>query len=135
MRLVDCIAQSREPFIVQSESDGRQIRLNNTADFAVAVTQCPLRYVLSDDLTTMCADLAYSKGARTVACADLLHVPAETLWVEWCNTPWQQALGRYGFPLVQNELDWVGRRGALIRADRRGRRGMIRTFWSQGSEC
>jgi hypothetical protein len=135
MRLLDCIAQSREPFIVQDQSDGRQIRLNNSADFAVAVTRCPLRYVLSDDLTDLCADLAYSKGARTVACADLLHVPAETLWVEWCNEPWQQALSRYGFPIVRNDLDWSGRRGALIRADPRGRRGTIRTFWSEGGEC
>jgi hypothetical protein len=89
-----------------------------------------LRYVLSDDLTRLCADLAYSKGARTVACADLLHVPTETLWVEWCNAPWENALQEYGFPLVPAGSQWVGRRGAWVRATPDGRRGLVRTFWS-----
>jgi hypothetical protein len=104
--------------------------LNNTADCAEHVAKCPFRYVLSDDLTGLCADLAYSKGARAVACADLLHVPAQVLWVEWCNQPWQSALQRYGFPLVHGGCQWVGRRGALIRASPDGRRGLVRTFWT-----
>ena len=108
--------------------------LNNTADCAQHVAQCPVRYVLSDDLTGLCADLAYSKGARTVTCADLLHVPAKLLWVEWCNQPWQSALQRYGFPLVHGACQWVGRRGALIRASPDGRRGLVRTFWTVATE-
>jgi hypothetical protein len=134
MKLVDCVAQCRTAFVVQGEADGCLTHLNNTADFAEPVTRCPLRYVLSDDLTNLCADLAYSKGARTVACSDLLHVPAQTLWVEWCNEPWQRALQTYGFPLVENGFQWVGRRGALIRANPSGRRGLLRTFWSQDGE-
>ena len=134
MRLIDRIAQCRQPFVVRSNTDGRLTTLNNSADFAPVVAQCPLRYVLSDDLTNLCADLGYSKGARTVACADLLYVPAETLWVEWCNDPWQRALQRYGFPLIQDGFQSIGRRGSLIRATRDGRRGLIRTFWTQDDE-
>ncbi len=134
MKLADRVAQWQTPFVVQGLTDGRLTILNNTADCAGQVAQCPVRYVLSDDLTGLCADLAYSKGARTVTCADLLHVPAELLWVEWCNHPWQSALQRYGFPLVEGGCQWVGRRGALIRASADGRRGLLRTFWTDATE-
>jgi hypothetical protein len=134
VKLADCVAQCRTPFVVQDRTDGRLTILNNTADCAEHVAKCPIRYVLTDDLTGLCADLAYSKGARTVTCADLLHVPAEVLWVEWCNQPWQGALQRYGFRLVLGGCQWVGRRGALIRASPDGRRGLMRTFWTAATE-
>lgn len=132
MILADRVAQCRTPFVVQDNHGGHLWRLDNTADHAEEVKKCPTRYVLADDLARLCADLAYSKGARTVACADLLHMPAPTLWVEWCNGPWQSALQRYGFPLIEAGCQWVGRRGALIKSSLDGRRGMVRTFWSSG---
>ena len=134
MKLVDRVAQCRVPLIVHGGADNRFTHLNNTAECADAVARCPLRYVLADDLTRLCADLAYSKGARTVVCADLLHVPAQTLWIEWCNEPWQRALAHYGFRLLDDGLDWTGRRGALIQASPNGRRGLVRTFWTVGRE-
>jgi len=132
MILADRVGQCSTPFVVRDNGTGRIWKLNNTADHAAAVAKCPVRYVLEDDLTTLCADLAYSKGARTLACADLLRMPATRLWVEWCNKPWQHALQRYGFPLFQAGCQWIGRRGALISASPDGRSGMIRTFWSAG---
>ena len=135
MKLADCVAQWQTPFVVQDRASRRTTVLNNAADCAVHVARCPIRYVLSDDLTALCADLAYSKGARTLACADLLHVPAEVLWVEWCNRPWQNALQRYGFPLTERGCEWAGRRGALVRSSLDGRRGLLRTFWTAASGC
>ena len=131
MILADQVARCREPLIVWDDNGRRRV-LNNAADSAASLAACPTRYVLADELTRLCADLAYSKGARTVACADLLHVPAITLWMEWCNEPWQDALQRYGFPLVERGTQWVGRRGALVRATPDGRRGLVRTFWTAG---
>ena len=130
MNLIDSVAQCHTPFVVRDHTSGKVSALNNTADCAGLVARCPVRYVLSDDLTRLCADLAYSKGAHTVACADLLHVPAQTLWMEWCNAPWKNALQEYGFPLVPSGAQWVGRRGAWVRATPDGRRGLVRTFWS-----
>jgi hypothetical protein len=130
VNLIDSVAQCRTPFVVRDDTSGRVSALNNTADCAMSVARCPLRYVLSDDLTRLCADLAYSRGAGTVACADLLHVPAESLWMEWCNAPWTGALEQYGFPLIPAGPQWVGRRGAWVRATPDGRRGLVRTFWS-----
>jgi hypothetical protein len=132
MILADHVAQSRTPFVVQDNHGGRLWRLNNTADHAEVVRTCPTRYVLADDLTRLCADLAYSEGARTAACADLLHMPAPTFWIEWCNAPFQSALQRYGFPPIEGCCQWVGRRGALIKSSLDGRRGIVRTFWSSG---
>jgi hypothetical protein len=132
MILADRVAQCQTPFVVHDNHRGRIWKLNNTADHAEEVGKCPIRYVLTDDWTRLFADLAYSKGARTVACADLVHIPAPLLWIEWCNRPWQSALLRYGFPLIESASQWVGRRGALIKSARDGRRGTVRTFWNCG---
>jgi hypothetical protein len=130
VNLLDSVAQCHTPFVVRDRTSGKVTALNNTADCAGLVARSSLRYVLSDDLTRLCADLAYSKGAGSVACADLLHVPAQMLWMEWCNRPWRNALQEYGFPLVPDGAQWVGRRGAWVRATSDGRRGLVRTFWS-----
>jgi hypothetical protein len=132
VKLADRVAQCRQPFTVLTP--GREVALNGAANCAQDVAKCPLRFVLSDDLTRLCAELAYSKGARNLACADLLHVPAEFLWIEWCNAPWQSVLERCGFPGAREYPDQGGgRRGALVRSSPDGRRGTIRTFWSFGT--
>ena len=146
MRLADKLAQCRVPFIVQDATSQASIRLNGAAEFAETVMRCPTRYVLTDDLTRLCTALAYSKGTRTLACTDLLHVPAELVWVEWCEAAWQGELALYGFRQGDNPWSGVsrcesgtggcgprlGRRGALIQSTKDGRRGVIRTFWSTG---
>src|ERR1700690_2275207 len=97
MRLADRIAQCRTPFIVENTRDGSVPHLNNASAFAKDINSCATRYVLSDELTSLCTALAYSKGASTLACADLLHVPAEHIWVEWTEALWRKELARYGF--------------------------------------
>jgi hypothetical protein len=130
MKLADQVAQFRTPFLLQDSTTKAVIHLNNAAECAVQIAQAPIRYVLSDELTRLCTALAYSKGARTLACADLLRVPAEAVWIEWCSEPWEQELKRYGFPPPDVPSTRGARRGALLRASRDGRRGMLRTFWS-----
>ena len=135
MILADRIAQCRTPFIVENIASGQLTGLNNAAAFRQHLENCAIRYVLRDDLVRLCAELAYSKGAHHIQCADLLHAPAECFWVEWSNEPWRTALERYGFLLVNEGLQWVGRRGAFVRASSDGRRGLVRTFWSAQGEC
>jgi hypothetical protein len=130
MNLVDRLAQCRAPLIVKNTTSGILTQLNGAADFASRVAQCPIRYVLSDDLTRLCTALAYSKGSRTLACADLLHVPADTVWVEWCEAPWRTELELYDFRLNAEDSGRTGRRGAFIQSSTDGRRGLVRTFWS-----
>ena len=130
MRLADQIAQCRTPFIVESTITKRQTRLLGAADFSNVLVACPTRYSLSDELVSLCTALAFSKGARTLACADLLHVPGEHVWIEWCEAPWIKELSRYGFRAEHAQA--VGRRGALIQASPQGRRGLIKSFWANG---
>jgi hypothetical protein len=132
MRLADRVAQCRTPFVVQSEINHALTRLNGASDFAADIAQCPIRYVFNDDLTRLCTALAYSKGARNLACADLLHVPARHIWVEWCESAWLSELERYGMRTDARPRSSAGRRGALIRSSASGRCGLIRSFWSVG---
>src|SRR6202034_656177 len=130
MRLADHIAQSRLPFYVRSAQSRQVVQLNGVADYADQVLRCPTRYVLSDDLTRLCTALAYSRGARSLACADLLHVPAGRVWVEWTEAPWRNELARYGFKNCADSAR-LGRRGVFIQSTPQGRRGLLRTFWTQ----
>ena len=132
MRLADRIAQCRIPFIVENTITKQQVRLMGAADFSSALLACPTRYCLSDDLVGLCTALAYSKGARTLACADLLHIPGERVWIEWCEAPWINELNRYGFRSAAQRVQSLGRRGAFIQSSPQGRRGLIRSFWANG---
>jgi hypothetical protein len=131
MRLADRIAQCRTPFVVQSMKDRSITDLNNASAFSKEIAQCATRYVLSDELTRLCAALAYSKGTRTLACADLLHVPAERVWIEWATTPWRNELARYGFKLADDSAR-SGHGGVCIQSTAQGRCGLLRTFWADG---
>src|SRR5579863_2414022 len=131
MRLADRIAQCRTPFVVENPKDGSVTHLNNAAAFANEINSCATRYVLSDELTSLCTALAYSKGASTLACADLLHVPAERVWVEWTEAPWRNELVRYGFKSPVDSPT-SGRRGVFIQSTPQGRDGLLRTFWTCG---
>ena len=128
MKLADQVAQYRTPFVIIGTRE--VIRLNNAADCAAQVAAAPIRFVLSDELTRLCTALAYSKGARSLACADLVRVPAEAVWIEWCSEPWERELERYGFRPLAKPSARGARRGVLVRASRDGRRGALRTFWT-----
>jgi hypothetical protein len=132
MRLADRIAQCRTPFVVQSVTNNALTHLNGAAEFATDIAHCPTRYVLSDDLTRLCTALAYSKGARSLACADFLRVPSERVWVEWCESAWQSELQLYGFQPAAKHEGASGRRGVWIQSSPNGRCGSMRTFWSTG---
>lgn len=131
MRLADRIAQCRTPFIVDNTRDGFITHLSGAAAFSKDIAGCATRYVLNDELTRLCTALAYSKGASTLACADLLHVPAERVWVEWTEAPWRNELATYGFKTPADPVT-SGRRGVYIQSTPQGRRGLMRTFWAAG---
>jgi hypothetical protein len=116
--------------VIECTKTGVRRHLTGAATFSKDVDGCAIRYVLSDELTKLCTALAYSKGASTLACADLLHVPAERVWIEWCEDPWVAELARYGF---KTEPSASGRRGVLIYASSTGRCGLVRTFWTVGA--
>jgi hypothetical protein len=130
VNLIDSVAQCRTPFLVRDPASGAVTALNSAVDCAERVAHCPFRYVLTDELAYLCADLAYSKGAGTGACADLLRAPAEGLWVEWRHEPWHRAVQQCGLPGAAAVLPSGARYGIWVRSLPNGRRGLLRAFWS-----
>jgi hypothetical protein len=129
MRLLDLISQGRTELI--RINDGRT--LPGAERFQDAVRNCPIRYVLADELARCATQMAYSDGDRLTSCLDLIHVPAQSLWIEWMDAPSRaelpsiDALGLQGASIAQ-------RAGALLKASSNGRAGEIRTFWSTRAE-
>ncbi|HEY0747522.1 MAG TPA: hypothetical protein VGD63_12535 [Steroidobacteraceae bacterium] len=130
MRLLDLISQCDTPLIVKPHVLGSTMIVSGPVDFALRIAQCPLRFVIGDDLTRVSAELAFADGDRLAGCLDLLSFPAPTLWVEWSDAIHQQVIAACG-TVEQRDPDAVGRQvGLLVQADARGRSAVARTFWS-----
>lgn len=134
MRLLDLVAQCRDPFIILPRGHGVQpMKVSGPSDFAHAIVECPLRFVIADDLTRASAELAFADGDRLAGCLDFLRFPAPLLWVEWNDAVHQQVICECGI-VSQRDPDAFGRRvGVLLRSSLGGRCGMARTFWSVGN--
>jgi hypothetical protein len=131
MRLLDLIVQER--CVAVRSNDGCD--LPGAEGFGDAIRQCPLRYVLSDELVRCATQLAYAEGDRLCGCLDLIHVPAQELWVEWSERPRLQALQE--IPLLAVTLNGTAiakKSGVLVRAASNCRSGTIRKFWSTQDE-
>src|SRR5271170_7761719 len=130
MRLLDQIAQSQEPLLIECR-DGSVCRMDSAADHAARIRECPLRYLLSDELAGVCAAIGYSDGHRLTECIDLLRVPSRELWIEWSDHIRQREYVRAGWAGdCASESAAALRVGLLIRADGSGRRGVFNTFWT-----
>jgi hypothetical protein len=135
VRLLDHVVQCTSPFVVR-QSCGALWQLTGPKDFAQELDQCPLRYVLADELVRACIELAYAEGDGLSGCLDLIHFPAERLWIEWNAAPEREELSRAlrDCPGSQPiELDG-SRHGVLIEASADGRIGRLLTFWLPRTE-
>jgi hypothetical protein len=135
VRLLDHVVQCTSPFIVRQDC-GTLWPLTGPKDFAQELDHCPLRYVLADELVRVCTELAYSEGDGLSGCLDLIHFPAERLWIEWNAAPQREELAR-ALPECTggNSVELDGsRHGVLIDANADGRQGRLRTFWLTHAE-
>ena len=130
MRLLDLISQGRAARV--RADDGCELPAADR--FSKAIRSCPLRYVLSDELVRCATQLAYAEGDRLSACLDLIHVPAQSLWIEWADGPRREALEE--IPALDAKNTAPSRHsGALVTAlPNNFRSGHIRTFWSTLNE-
>lgn len=135
MRLLDLIAQAGDPFLVEHGTPPRIFRLQGATDLAPQVLACPLRYVLTDDLAFLCAELAYSSGDRLSRCLDLVCLPARQLWIEWSDSAaLEGAAGFFGGRAAAGTEP--GRRaGILIHAEASGTQALLRAFWSDRNQA
>jgi hypothetical protein len=134
MRLIDLVAQCRRPFLVQRNNGNLTYHLRGAMELAGEVGNCPVRYILTDELARVCAGLAYSSGDRLVECLDLIRVPATSLWVEWSEAA--EFAGGAGFftGQAQPQIRPGRRSGAYISSAASGRQARLCSFWSDGEE-
>ncbi|HEV2267983.1 MAG TPA: hypothetical protein VGR92_00875 [Steroidobacteraceae bacterium] len=116
-----------------SRNGGDIWRLPGPNEFAQRLTRCPLRYVLADELVRICVELAYSEGDDLSSCLDLIHFPAEELWLEWSEPARRGELARALPECTAAPLECV-RGGVWIAADTGGRAASMRTFWLSHAE-
>jgi hypothetical protein len=129
MRLLDLISQGHSATV---RADDGSV-LPAAGEFQKELGQCPLRYVLSDELVRTATHLAYAEGDRLSACVDLIRAPARSLWVEWADAPRQEILN--SVPSLNTGSDsGVVRAAALLRTAADCRSGVVRTFWSGRDE-
>jgi len=133
LRLLDHVAQCDAPYIVRQDC-GDIWRLTGASDYAREVSRCPLRYVVDDELVRTCIDLAYSEGAGLSACLDLVHFPAERVWIEWDSAVHRAELARLLPECAGEERSDSLRQGVLISADSMGRTASFRTFWLSATD-
>ena len=135
MRLLDKIAGSRAPLVLaQGRLDEDALEVTAASCYAAQVTGCPLRFVLGDDLTRACAELAFADGARLSGCLDLLRIPARRLWIEWSDEVHQRVIYETQ-PEVPYPSASTGRRvGVLLEGSEDGCRAVMRTFWADAAD-
>jgi len=129
VRLLDLIAQERCARVCP---DG-VTELPGAQSYASVVRECPLRYVLTDELVMSATQLAYAEGDRLSSCLDLVFAPGRSVWIEWAEGPRQRALR--ALPMLNAQPESGARRaGCLLRANADCRSGELRTFWSTAEE-
>jgi hypothetical protein len=130
MRLLDRVAHSQAPLLLAlNRSPGIPIEVTGPSSYASRVAQCPLRFVLGDDVTRASAELAFADGARLAGCLDLLRMPAPQMWVEWNDEVHQRVIYETR-SVADYDTAAPGRRvGVLLQASADGYYARARTFW------
>jgi hypothetical protein len=133
MRLLDRVAGCHAPLLVALDRrPAVPYEVSGPGKFATQVAGCPLRFVLGDDLTRACAELAFADGARLAGCLDLVRIPARHLWVEWNDEVHQRVI--HETQSIACDAAVSGRRvGVLLRGTQDGYGSVARTFWANGA--
>jgi hypothetical protein len=108
--------------------------VTGASQFSSRVADCPLRFVLGDDLTRVSAELAFADGARLAGCLDLLRIPAPQLWIEWNDSVYKRVIYE-----TQSAADFDAaaahrRVGVLLQATPDGLGATGRTFWIDAAD-
>lgn len=131
MRLLDQVASCRTPLRVALDRAPTQpFEVGGPGRYAPLVTSCPHRFVLGDDLTRACAELAFADGERLVGCLDLLRLPAPLVWVEWNDSIHSEVMLASGVATNRDSAAAGRRVGVLLQGAPRCDSAIVRTFWT-----
>jgi hypothetical protein len=134
MRLLDRVAGCYGPLrLVLNHMPSTLFEVTGPGAFASRIGNCPLRYVLDDDLTRASAELAFADGARLVGCLDLLRVPAPQLWVEWNDEVHKRVIYDTNASASYDSAASGRRVGVFLQGSADGLRATARTFWADAA--
>jgi hypothetical protein len=114
MRLLDQVAQSRDPVRVELPGKG-VFELPGAAAMAASVAETPVRYVLGPDVREACHEIAARWPELMDPGSPGLRLPVPAMWIEWDE------------PEPSGE---PCRNGMLVRAGDGDRQGTVHTFWN-----
>ena len=129
MRLLDQVAGLHEPVVVRDTGRAAIWRFPSAGALAPALADCPLRYVLHDDVAATCARLAFADDTILGSSLELVRVPAPKLWVEFRRGARNGALTEVERLAVDAEQNSGQRIGIFVSADERGRSGTMQVCW------
>jgi hypothetical protein len=127
MRLLDKVAQATAPLVVNTCA--HTWRLPGAGILADGVRQCPLRYVLNDEVTEICARLALEADTVLGSSIALLRIPAPRLWLEFGGIARKRALTDPVSSGGNSAACPKQRAGLLVTCDERGRKGSVDVCW------
>jgi hypothetical protein len=135
MRLLDRVASSRAPFVLEAEHPATApIEVSGASGFASRVAACPLRFVLGDDLTRACAELAFADGERLAGCLDLLRMPARQMWIEWNDEIHKRVMSETRSIPAFDAASCGRRVGVLLESSTDGYAAVLHTFWADAGD-
>jgi hypothetical protein len=135
MRLLDRVARCGTPLLVGLDGDPTaRFEVTGANHFAARVAQCPLRFVLGDDLARVSAELAFADGERLAGCLDLLRVPARQMWIEWNDEVHKRVIFESGSAADYDRAASGRRVGVLVQGSADGYGAVLRTFWADGAD-
>jgi len=117
MRLLDEVAQSAGPLVIDLPG-GRSFDLPGAGASATALAECPLRYVLDDEVYVQCMHVVTQWPDLLDPGDALLRLPVDRLWLEWTEPA--AAI----FPGEKPQ-----RCGVFVTSEPGGRRGRVESFW------
>lgn len=136
MRLLDRVASTRAPLLLAPHHRPEvAFEVTGPGRYASRVADCPLRFVLADDLTRACAELAFADGARLVGCLDLLRVPARQMWIEWNDEVHKRVIYETGSAADYDTASSGRRVGVLLEGSPDGYGAVTRTFWADAADA
>lgn len=135
MRLLDTVAHAQTPMVLALRGmAARCFAVTSPAEYRQLIVECPLRFVLGDDLTRASAELAFAEGTRLADCLDLMRIPAPAMWIEWNDGPHQRVVFET-HSAAEYDVHASGRRvGIFLTSDSQGETALLRTFWTDKVE-
>ncbi len=129
MHLFDQVVQANERIAVSFPGGAATRYFPGTDVVSTAVAQCQLRYVLHDDVTQTCTELAFEDNTILGSSVELLRVPAPKMWIEFVGGARHKAFSDLGRLNDGTDRSCRQRVGLMVTSDERGRRGHIDVCW------